>query len=110
MGLNVGELAPQMLKAAMGVLAGKAPELLDYGKTEFEKIAQRIIFIEEKASQGELKPEVAQNLLGMQLNSTKSLLATLEGLSTIEIEEAINAALDVVKSAVNTAVGFALII
>jgi hypothetical protein len=37
------------------------------------------------------------------------VLLTLEGLALLTVEEAINAALGVVKTAVDTALGFALI-
>jgi hypothetical protein len=45
----------------------------------------------------------------MQVNSTKGLLLVLEGLSLLVVEKAINAALDVVKDVVNTALKFTLI-
>ncbi len=107
--LNVSELAQQMLAAATGILTGKAPGVLDYAKTEFEKIGNQCVLIGEQYAQGQLTEEGAQALLQMQINSSKILLLTLEGLSLLVVEAAINAALQVAKTAVNTALGVALI-
>jgi hypothetical protein len=45
----------------------------------------------------------------MQTHASKNVLLTLQGLSLLGAEAAVNAALGAVKTAVNTAVGFALI-
>jgi hypothetical protein len=45
----------------------------------------------------------------MQTSASRNVLLTLQGLALLAVEEAINAALDVVKTAVNTALRFPLI-
>ena len=45
----------------------------------------------------------------MQTSASRNVLLCLQGLALLAVEEAINASLDVVKTAVNTALGFALI-
>ena len=45
----------------------------------------------------------------MQKNASRSVLLTVEGLGILAVEEAINAALDVIKGAANKAIGFALL-
>jgi hypothetical protein len=45
----------------------------------------------------------------MQKLASQNVLLTLQGLSLLAVEAAINAALGVIKTAVNTAIGFALL-
>ena len=107
--INVDQLVTSMLQAAQGVLADKWPEARDYAESEFKKIGQAIAFIEAQRALSLMSDEKAQLHLEMQKNAAKTMLLTLEGLGILAVEAVINAALDAVKSAVNTALGFALI-
>ncbi len=80
-----------------------------FAKTEFTKIAQTIVAIGEQVSIGQINEQQAGLLLQMQTSASRNVLLTLEGLALLAVEEAINAALAVVKTAVNTALGFSLI-
>jgi hypothetical protein len=51
----------------------------------------------------------AKLLLDMQKNASSSVLQTVKGLSLLAAEQAINAALNVLRSSVNTAIGIALL-
>ena len=107
--INVDQLVTSMLQAAQGGLADKWPEARDYAESEFKKIGQAIAFIEAQRALSLMSDEKAQLHLEMQKNAAKTMLLTLEGLGILAVEAVINAALDAVKSAVNTALGFALI-
>ncbi|MDP4220085.1 MAG: hypothetical protein Q8916_06770 [Bacteroidota bacterium] len=109
MPIDVGKIAGQMLAAALPILSSGGANVKDYAETEFKKIAQQIAFIGEQYVAGKLTEAGAKALLEMQVNSGKILLLTIEGLGLLVVEQAINAALSVVKTAVNTALGFALI-
>jgi hypothetical protein len=110
MSLNVSELAAQMLGAAQEVLSGKWPEIKDYAESETKKLAQSLATIEKLHVTGQISDEQAGLHLDIQKNASRTVLLTLEGLSLLVVEQAINAALRVVKDTVNTALGFALII
>ncbi len=109
MSLDVGTLAQQMLAAALPVLKKDAADAEAFAKTEFTKIAQTIVSLGEQVAAGQINQQQAGLLLDMQTSASRSVLLTLKGLALLAVEQAINAALDVVKAAVNTALGFTLI-
>lgn len=109
MALDVGTLATQMLSAALPILKKDAQDAESFAKTEFTKIAQTIAAIGEQVISGQINQQQAGLLLDMQTSASRNVLLTLQGLALLAAEEAINAALAVVKTAVNTALGFALI-
>lgn len=107
--INVSEIASDMLKAALPELTTGGNSAKNYAELEFKKIAMQVKFIGEMLAQGKLTEEEAKALLQMQVNSTKILMLTLEGLSLIVVEKAINAALGVVRDTVNTVLKFPLV-
>jgi hypothetical protein len=110
MALDVGTLAAQMLAAALPILKRDAQDAESFAKTEFTKIAQTIVSIGEQVAAGQINQQQAGLLLDMQTSASRNVLLALQGLALLAAEEAINAALAVVKTAVNTALGFALIV
>jgi len=98
-----------MATAAAGVLGSKWPGVRSFATTEFQKIAQTVASIGTQVASGEISTDQAAILLDMQENASRAVLASLEGMTLIAAEQAINAALAAVKGVVNTFVGFALI-
>jgi len=109
MALDVGTLANQMLGAALPILKKNAQDAESFAKTEFTKIAQTIVSIGEQLAAGQINQQQAGLLLDMQSSASRSVLLCLQGLSLLMAEEAVNAALSVVKTVVNTALKFPLI-
>ena len=109
MALDVGTLASQMLAAALPILKKDAEDAESFAKTEFTKIAQTIVSIGEQLAAGQINEEQADLLLDMQKSASRTVLLALQGLALLAVEAAINAALNVVKGAVNIALGFDLI-
>jgi hypothetical protein len=107
--IKVDQLVASMMQAAQGVLAHKWPEARDYAETEFRKIGEAIAFVEAQRALNLMNDEKARLHLEMQKNAATSVLLALKGLGILTVEAAINAALDVVRTAVNSALGFALI-
>jgi hypothetical protein len=110
MALDIGSLASQMLAAALPILKKDAQDAESFAKTEFTKIAQTVASIAEQLAAGQINQQQAGLLLDMQKSASRNVLLCLQGLSLLAVEAAINAALGVIKTAVNTAVGFALIV
>ena len=75
----------------------------------YTALGEAIAFIEAQRALNAMSEDRARMHLEMQKNTASSVLLTLEGLSALAVEVAINAALDVVRGTVNTAVGFVLI-
>jgi hypothetical protein len=109
MALDVEGLATQMLGAALPILKKNAQNARSFARVEFAKIAQTIVSIADQLATGEINQQQAVLLLSMQTSASRNVLLTLQGLALLAVEEAINAALGVVKTVVNTAVGFSLI-
>jgi hypothetical protein len=109
MALDIRSLASSMLQTALPILKKSAADVESFAKTEFTKIAQTIVSIQELTAAGSIDQQQAALLLDMQKNASRSVLLALEGLALLAVENAINAALGVAKTAVNTALGFALI-
>jgi hypothetical protein len=110
MAIDVDALASKMLDAALPILKKNVADADTFAKLEFTKIAQTIASISEMFAAGQINQQQATILLNMQTTASRGVLLTLQGLALLAAENAINAALGAVKTAVNTAVGFALIV
>jgi hypothetical protein len=107
---DVQAVLKSMAAAAEGVLQKKWPEVRSFATTEFQKIAQTVVSIGEGVAAGTITEEQAPILLDMQKNASRAVLAALEGMSLIAAEQAVNAAINAVKDAINTFVGFPLVL
>jgi len=65
--------------------------------------------IEKLKLKNEIDDEEARLQFKIQKNASRTVLLTIEGLGVLAAEEAINAAMKVVKDTVNSALGFTLI-
>ena len=109
MALDIEKIAKDMLAAALPLL-GKAGQDADaFAKVEFTKIAHTIVAIGEDLAARRIDQQQAELLLDMQKLASRNVLLTIEGLGLLAVEAALNAALDVIKKAVNTALGVVLI-
>ncbi len=109
MSLDVGVLASQMFEAFKGELSNRWPEVKDYAKAESKKLAENFIMIEKLKLSGEITEEQAKLHHEIQRNASRSVLLTVEGLGLIAVEQAINAAMAVLKDTVNGALKFSLL-
>lgn len=108
MALKANELTKPILSAFKEQFGKDWPEIRDYAEAEAKKLAQTLVQIETLRLKGKPESELSA-LLQMQRNAMRAVLLTIEGLGIMAVEQAINAALDVVKKAVNTAVGLDLL-
>jgi len=109
MALDLTELATNMASAAKEVLTESWDDIQPLAEANFFLLAQGITNIEEKILLGDISEEKAKKLLRMKKNTLEIALLTVEGLSLIAVEQTINAALNVVKDVVNSALNFTLI-
>ncbi|HDZ85541.1 MAG TPA: hypothetical protein ENH35_03285 [Candidatus Moranbacteria bacterium] len=109
MKLDIDKLAADMTGAIKKVLEKKWPEIGDYAEVGARNLAEALIKIEKSKLTGELDEKEAKIHLFIQKNAAGSMLLAIEGLGILAAEEAINAAFQVVKDTVNTALGFSLL-
>ena len=109
MAIDVETLSRQMLAAALPILKTNAIDAEGFASVEFKKIAETTASIEQMLLAEQINQQQAQLLFDMQKGASRSVLLALKGLALLTAEEAINAALDVVRSVVNAAVKFPLI-
>ncbi len=109
MSLNAGELAANMVEAMKGVFDEKWSEIKEYAETEAKKLAESFVMVEKLKLLRQIDEEESELQFNIQKNASRTVLLTIEGLGILAVEKAINAALNVVRDTVNTALGFNLI-
>jgi transposase len=107
--IDVGALTGDMAGAMTGALLGGGKTAAIYAKNEAEKIAISIRQIAELYASGIIDAEEARLKLEIQKNTSRTMLLAVKGIGILTAEQAINAGLGVVRGAVNTALGFALL-
>ena len=109
MAINVDKLVKEMFEAFEESLADKWPQVKDYAESEAKKIAESLVMIEKLLVTDQISKKQAKLHLQIQKNATRMVLLTIEGLGIVAVEQAINAALKVLKDTVNSALDFKLI-
>jgi hypothetical protein len=107
--MNASELATSMIAAARTSLGRDWKGARHYAEPELGRLARVLVDIGDMAARGDITEDEARSLFRIHRNTTEMVLLTLKGLGILAVENAINAALDVVRGAVNTAAGFDLV-
>lgn len=107
--IDFSKILGDMLDAAKSQLADKWPAVESLATSSIKTLAQSLIDIEEMSLKGTITKEQAALLLSMHKNTAKIALLSVEVVGIVAAEQAINAALDVVKDAINNTIGFGLI-
>ncbi|SRR6266481_3456318 len=103
---TVGTAAFEAAAAALKVHIDKAHPFL---QAEAKKMAETGLQIADGYTKGEINDAQAKILLRMQSNASQSVLTAVRTIGMIAAQDAINAAIGVVREAVNKAVGIALL-
>lgn len=107
--INVPQLVTVMSTAAEQVFGEQWPEVKGCAEPELAKIGDLLAMICAQRALGQIRMEKARMHLEMQKNTARCALFTIEGLSVLTVEAALNSALDAVKDTVNEAVSFGLV-
>lgn len=109
MSLDVDVIAKDMISAAKGVVGQKWPATREYFESESKRYAQRLESVEKMYADGIISEIRAKEHIALQNEAWETTLLAVNGLSQILIEEALNAAIKVIRDAVNKAIGFVLL-
>lgn len=107
--LEAGELAADMIAAVRQSLDRDWRSARHFAEPELRRLGQSLADIGTLASTGRITQEEARSLLRIHRNTTESVLLTVEGLGRLATENAVNAALGVVRDRVNALVGVPLL-
>jgi len=107
--LNVDALFQKMFEAGAGSFKEHWPAVQTYAQTEFKKIAVQLVDIEKGVLDGSYSQNIADGLVRLQKIASANVILATSGMTLLAVEAAINAVLEVLQGAVNTAVGFVLI-
>ena len=107
--LDVKELFTAMLGAAKIVLIKHWKDAAPYAEKEMKGFGENLVMIGKLKAEGLITIEQARIHLSIQKNSSRIVLCTIEGLGILAVENALNAAIDVVRGKVNTAIGWQLL-
>lgn len=107
--INVEESVSQMLLAAKAVFDDKWPDVKKFAESESKKFVKSMAEIELWKRTGEITESEAKSLSKLHQRSMKMVFTSLEGIALAMAEKAINAALDVIRQVINTAIGWKVI-
>lgn len=107
--LDFNIILNEMISAGKASFSSKWPKIKDLATTSFKKLSLTLVNIEEMRLAGTITEAQAKLMVDMDKNSFKIVLLSVEGLGLLAVEDALNAALNVIRKAVNTAVGFILL-
>lgn len=107
--INVNEILEKMLDASKEALQNHWEEAKPYAKQELKSLAESLKLINQLKVDGKINEQQAKYYLEIHKSSVRIVLLAIEGLGILAVESAINAALDVVKTTVNAAIGWSII-
>jgi hypothetical protein len=97
------------LAAATAALKLHVNHVHPFLEAEARKLAETGRQIAQGVAVGDINEAQAKILLRMQGNASQAVLTTVETITMIAAQDAINAALGVVRTAVNKAIGIAIL-
>lgn len=109
MPLNVSAIAKDMLNAAKPILQNSWKEVKPYAEKESKAFAQNLAMIARLKLEGKITKEEALLHIQIQKNSYRTVLLAIQGLGLIAVENALNAAIGVISTTVNKAIGWNLL-
>jgi hypothetical protein len=106
--IDLEALVKDMGKAALPFLKAGAAQARDYGKAEAEKMARTAVMLAAGIKKGTIDATEAKLVLDVQKNASRAILLTIQGLGIVAVENAVNAAMNVLRQGIATAVGVSL--
>lgn len=96
-----GEAARKMIE----ILTGAGKDVASFAQIEAKKLAQSAAEIAQLRLSGEITDEEMKLHLRIQKNASIAVLMAIKGISKIAVEQAINAALNIIGGAIKGATG-----
>ena len=103
--LNTSQLTRDMLAAVQKVLKTHWDDTKPFAEAEVKKLAITAAQIAAGSLAGTLNKAQGKILVRMQANASQAVLTSIETIGMIAAQDAINAAVAVLRGAVNSAIG-----
>lgn len=108
MEFDIDNVVSEMIAALTQSLGNSWAKVSDYAETESLKLAQSAADLAKLHLAGKIGVDQSKLMLTLQANTAKLVFLAIEGMGIIAVEEAINAALSILREAVNTAAGIVI--
>ncbi len=102
--LDYNALAQDMLSAIKDVAVDNFDDIKELAEDELEDFAKRTAILSQKVLEGKINQEQAQAILRIRRNAVETVLLSIAGISVLTAQEALNAAISVLKQALSTAI------
>jgi len=109
MSINVSQLVQSMVSAATGAAKGHAADLKNFYEARARLIAENAAALASDRLAGKINDDDVRFAYDELRESEKAVVAALDVTAKAAAQDAINAALNVAASAINTATGFAIL-
>ncbi len=107
--LILSDILDEMSTAVQKVLKSKWKKVKPLAELQLKNIIHNLEQIAELKIQGKITEEQARLHLTIQKESIRTILLSFEGIGILTAEEAINSALNAVKTIVNKAIGWKIL-
>ncbi|HBV2907886.1 TPA: hypothetical protein JD824_RS16370 [Citrobacter freundii] len=107
--MDWGKVVQDMLNAAKKSAGKDWGKLRDYAENEFKNLATVASQIDDRKKKGTITEINASFLMGQYQAASRGVMFAIESLTNLVIQNAWNAAMLVLSSAINTAIGWALL-
>jgi len=104
--IDFASITSQIVDAFKVNLSKNWKEIKPYAEKEAKAFTENLKLIAELKLSGKIDEETARLHVEIQKNSMRIVLLTIKGLSILTVENAINAALAIIRTAVNAAIGW----
>jgi hypothetical protein len=104
MKLDVKKIAFDMLEAMKVAVGDNIEEVRKLADDELEDFAKRTANLAERVAEGKITPDQARAILKIRKNAVETVLLAITGIGIVSAQDAINAAIGVLKKAINSAI------
>lgn len=101
MEIDFKKVAKDMITAMKAVVGDNLEEVKNLADDELEDFAKRTVVLARKVSEGKITQEQAKIILKIRQNAVETVLLSIAGIGILAAQEAINAALGVLKEVVS---------
>jgi hypothetical protein len=107
--IDLNDMLKQMVQSVRKVLKSSWKEVKPFAEQQLRSFIENIRLIDELKSKGKITEEKARLHLSIQREAARTVLLTIEGIGILTAENAINSAIQVIRTTVNKAIGWVLL-